>query len=41
VAGSTIRDELFDAGGDRMSDGTIVMVGTRKGLWVGRSDEAR
>ena len=23
------------------SGGTIVMVGTRKGLWIGRSDEAR
>ena len=22
-------------------DGTILLVGTRKGLWIGRSDEAR
>ncbi len=24
-----------------MTDGTIVMIGTRKGLWIGRSDDAR
>src|SRR3954453_4957092 len=38
VPGATV---VSGASGGQMLDRTLLMVGTRKGLWIGTSDEAR
>ncbi len=41
VSGSTMRDRVVGGEDEDVAGNTILMVGTRKGMWIGRSDEAR